>query len=443
MFETNGSKPENHLNHDGKYWNTFAPAEQLKPHFHCSSNDEEFYLEIEGTGDVRIFGCWEAFITLKEGRWYEASVTASISGLDNPKSSLLAVAAGHYLDAENLSDGRIELKQYFFYNGDEQYKNKFSVYLRAAKSGKVRWENPVVREAAAPKKRSARIAAVRFPKVEDEKSQTLESLRDRIRLYLEEAGKIHPDLVLLTEFAPIAGVNMDTIEKYEKLAEDFHGDLNRFYYDAAEEVPNGPTCHILSEEARKYGMYVVAGLPEKRGDYVYNTAVIFGRDGSFAGQYDKTHLTFGELMQGISCGEQYPVFDLDFGRVAINICYDEWFPEVARYYAHKGAELLLLPVAGGKPITWRTRALDNNLYFVSSSDNPQSMIIDSSGVILAETHQGGFVYADLDMERRKVNYYGDRTLVYGMPGTAAQMVNTLDDYLLEELARIYKGEKEI
>jgi predicted amidohydrolase len=173
-------------------------------------------------------------------------------------------------------------------------------------------------------------------------------------------------------------------------------------------------------------MYVCAGNIERRGSHLFNTAVLFDRRGRLVGQYDKTHLTIGELQDGFSCGSEYPVFDLDFGRVGIHICYDEWFPEVARLYAHRGAEVLFLPVAGGKPITWRTRALDNGMHFVSASITPPSMIIESSGVILAQTHDDGVVYADLNLERRAVNWYRDPTLSYGMPCVVPEMRNVAD-----------------
>ena len=127
---------------------------------------------------------------------------------------------------------------------------------------------------------------------------------------------------------------------------------------------------------------------------------------------------------------------LIFRRVGIHICYDEWFPEVARYYAHRGIQILLLPVAGGKPITWRTRAIDNGIYFVSSSINPPSMIIGSSGEILAMTHTDGIVFADLDLDYRETNWYRDPTLVSGMPCIVRQMRNTINNGLLKDIYNI-------
>ncbi len=227
------------------------------------------------------------------------------------------------------------------------------------------------------------------------------------------------------EYSPIIGV-----------ARDVYGS----YWEVAEAVPGGPTGALLSKKARQHRMYVLAGVIERRGDYLFNTAVLFDREGRFLGQYDKTHPTFGELQQGFSCGSAYPLFDLDFGRIAIHICYDEFFPEVARSFAHQGAEILFLPVAGGKPITWRTRALDNGLYFVAASITPPSMIIGLIGAILAETADDGIAFADLNLDVRAVNGYGDATLSYGMPCIAPQMRNRLDDTLLETLFNAMRAE---
>ena len=262
----------------------------------------------------------------------------------------------------------------------------------------------------------ARVATIRFGSPAT--PLTLESQRARIAAKLDAAGAMRADITALPEYGPTVGVAVGAYGSY---------------WEAAETVPHGPTCALLSERARRYRMYVLAGVLERRGKYLFNTAVLFDREGRFAGQYDKTHLTFGELQQGFSCGSSYPLFDLDFGRIAIHICYDEWFPEVARSFAHQGAEILFLPVAGGKPITWRTRALDNGLYFVSASITPPSMIIDSSGAILAETHDDGLAVADLNLDARAVNWYGDATLSYGMPCIAPQMRNRLDDSLLDTL----------
>lgn len=236
------------------------------------------------------------------------------------------------------------IRQVFKYNSKEE-GNKVELYLRCTETGSVEWYEPYIVKIEPPKHRVIRAATVRFGNSILTRPLTLEGQRVRIAQKLDEVAALKPDIVVFPEFSPVIGVPRENYRTY--------------FDNVAEGVPDGKLCRILSRAAAKHGMYVIAGIIEKRDKCMFNTAVIFDRKGNFIGQYDKTHLTFGEMKEGFSCGGDYPVFDLDFGRIGIHICYDEWFPEVSRYYAYKGAEILFLPVAGGKPITWRTRALYN------------------------------------------------------------------------------------
>ena len=400
-------------------WSVLSPRPALRP---GSAVEERAggsrALVLSATGDERIFGSWTGRARLRVGQWYVASVLARHQDIDSPRLSILALVAGHLLLPVRERPHECLLAEVFQHR-DAADGERVELYLRATRSGRVTFEEPRVLEVEEPAWRMARVATVRFGKSPPDLS--VPGQRARIASKLATAGALKPDLVLLPEFSPIVGVAEKAYRSYEHVA---------------ESVPGGPLCRILSAAARRHGMYVCAGILEKRGRHIYNTALIFDRRGEFVGQYDKTHLTIGELQGGISCGDGYPTFDLDFGRVAVHICYDEWFPEVARLYARKGAELLLLPVAGGKPITWRTRALDNGMHFVSASINPPSMVIESSGVILAETHDDGVACADLNLERRETNWYRDPTLSYGMPCAVPEMRNALNERLEEEEGRL-------
>jgi predicted amidohydrolase len=355
---------------------------------------------------------------LLEGEgWYEASVEARVDGIAAPRHSVFAQVAQHFLVPEARSGDWITLRRRFRHEAAER-DALFELYLRSTRAGSVAFRCPRVSRISPPKRRVVRVATARFG---SPGTSTMEGQRGRIADILDRAGAQRPDIALLPEYSPVIGV-----------PEASYGN----HYDAAEEVPGGPVCSLLAAKAAAHSMYVIAGVLERRGGYLYNTAVLFDRGGRFVGQYDKTHPTIGEALEGFSSGSLYPVFDLDFGRIAIHICYDEWFPEVSRLFAHKGAEILFLPVAGGKPITWRTRALDNGLYFVSASIDPPSMIIDSSGSIIAQTNSSGVVAADLDLDRREVNWYRDPTVSFGMPCIMPEMRNVLDDRLTEEMARL-------
>ena len=107
---------------------------------------------------------------------------------------------------------------------------------------------------------------------------------------------------------------------------------------------------------------------------------------------------------GITPGSEYPVFDTDFGRVGMMICWDNWYPEPARIMRLKGAEILLLPIAGdGTPgghwdIISRARAIDNAVFLVASATHrgTGSRIVDPNGQVLAETDEG-LAAAEIDL----------------------------------------------
>ena len=402
-------------------WSFSSPRPEIAPHHELKrDNGKVVSLVLRGVGNAHAFGCWRGSAKLTLGKWYLASVRARVNRVTYPALSILASVAKHFLVLKKQDRKEILLDQ-IFKHGTESDGNDVELYLRTCETGQVEWFDPCVVEIPEPRHRMARVATVRFG---DAASLTLEQQRLRIIEKADQAGALKPDIVAFPETTPMVGLPYDGSAA--------------FYSSVAETVPDGPTCRILSDSAKRHSMYVMAGLIERRGKCLFNTAVLFDREGNLVGQYDKTHVTFGELCGGISCGSDYPVFDLDCGRIGIHICYDEWFPEVARYYAYKGAEILFLLVAGGKPITWRTRALDNGIYFVSSSITPPSMIIDSSGEITAQTHGDGIACADLNLDYRRTNVYGDPTLAYGMPCIIPQMRNVLDNSLLDDLQKVMK-----
>ena len=130
---------------------------------------------------------------------------------------------------------------------------------------------------------------------------------------------------------------------------------------SGESIP-GPTTERLVL-ARQLHSYVVAGLYEKEGVVLYNTAVLLGRDGKLVGKYRKTHLPREEWEAGITPGNDYPVFDTDFGKVGLMICWDVQFPEPCRAMGAKGADLVLLPIWGGNETLAKARAIENHLFW--------------------------------------------------------------------------------
>ena len=122
--------------------------------------------------------------------------------------------------------------------------------------------------------------------------------------------------------------------------------------------------------ARKYHAYIVPWDYEYSGGKVYNSSYILDRNGTEVGRYRKVHLTRTEQERGITGGDGFPVFDLDFGKVGIMICWDNYFPESARCLGNRGAELILYPLYGDTlvpqwEIKLRARAVDSSVFIAS------------------------------------------------------------------------------
>jgi predicted amidohydrolase len=252
--------------------------------------------------------------------------------------------------------------------------------------GTVWWDDISVEEAPTPGPRRVRVATVYD---EPPYRSTPEQNRKFYAGRIADAGKLGVDLLCLGE-----GITLVS--------------TGRQYVDVAEPVP-GPTSQILGEAARKSKLYVVAGIYEREGPLIYNTALLIDRDGNVAGKYRKTHLPETEVNGGLTPGSAYPVFRTDFGTVGLEICYDYAFPEVTRSLAVQGAEIVLLPIWGDlreHQSTWdvvaRARAIDNAVYLVASIySNRRSLIINPNGRILADTGGSqGLVTADIDLNAR-------------------------------------------
>ncbi len=112
--------------------------------------------------------------------------------------------------------------------------------------------------------------------------------------------------------------------------------------EAGEPVPDGPSCKAWMNAAAENDVMIVAGIAERVGDVLYNSAAIVGPDGCL-GTYRKNHL-WGIEKQFFESGDLgVPVFEIEGGRFACAICYDMWFSEIYRMAAISGADLLCVP----------------------------------------------------------------------------------------------------
>ncbi|MCW1838727.1 nitrilase family protein [Prosthecomicrobium hirschii] len=110
----------------------------------------------------------------------------------------------------------------------------------------------------------------------------------------------------------------------------------------AEAVPDGPSSRRWMEVAAARNLYIVAGITERDGQSLYNSAVVIGPSGHI-GTYRKMHL-WGQENLFFEPGDRgFPVFATPIGRIGVAICYDGWFPETFRLQALQGADIVCVP----------------------------------------------------------------------------------------------------
>ena len=208
-------------------------------------------------------------------------------------------------------------------------------------------------------------------------------------------------------------------------------------FDLAEPVP-GPTTQALGKIAEEKQVVVIAPIFERRAAGVYhNSAAIIDANGELAGIYRKMHIpddpAYYEKFYFTPGDLGFRAFDTRVGRIAILICWDQWYPEAARLAALQGASVLFYPTAigwhphekaqhgGAQRDAWRTiqrsHAIANGVYVAAANRvgfkkpaDPQgaglefwgtSFVSDPFGVVLKEasTDREELVLAEVDLER--------------------------------------------
>ena len=194
-------------------------------------------------------------------------------------------------------------------------------------------------------------------------------------------------------------------------------DDTRYDFAQAAEPLDGPLMKRFCALSGKYGAYIVAGLYTRQNGRVYNSAVLFGPEGTIEGIHNKVHLPAGEEI-GVTPGDRFRVFDTPYGKIGMLVCWDLQYPEAARELALQGADLICCPTWGCEMKYVPCRAYENSVTLAVAMGLPAgaplwagcdpSCVVDNMGDVaaLAGREQEGVVTAEIDVRREPAPQYG-------------------------------------
>jgi predicted amidohydrolase len=400
-----GASAEELIPADGSCWKPFAPRTQNAPVGELRKGDDGYVLTSASGGKRHVYGGWRCRIEgIEPGGYYRLRARfmprdfEDRAGWQESLGALIrwrgdfggAVAPAYVWDARKLKDAGAGYEFDRVLQAPAKTDSvDLELVLQWTAAGKVDWQAISFEPAAAPVPRKVRVATVWLRPTN---SPNGAASVQRFAEYIDSvAPQHHPDVIVLGEMINRVGASGRP---------DAH----------AEAIP-GPTTEQLAQRARRYRSWIAFSIVERDGPDLFNTAVLLDRDGRIAGTYRKVQLPFEELSLGIAPGDSFPVFATDFGTVGMMICHDASFPEAARELALKGAEMILMPIWGGRETLVRARAVETGTYVVTSGYNYPSEIISPIGEILAAAplDQGPAVaVAEIDLAKPfPQDYIGD------------------------------------
>jgi len=398
-------------------WSPTAPRKEIRPDFAFAPTGGHAHQPvwtIQADQREGLDGYWTRRLPVDGGKWYRFQAYRRLAHVASARRSavvriLWRDAQGRqvpvdrlvvdfyrgggisYAQAEYPRDGVADDDGWTLVEGIYRVPPKagqaiIEMHLRWAPGGRADWSDVQLVESPPARPRKVRLATIHF------RPTGGKTPAGNCRLFaplIAQAAARKADLVVLPETLTFYGTRLS-------------------YVEAAEPIP-GPSTEYFGKLAAAHNLYLVVGLLERDQHLVYNTAVLIGPDGKVVGKYRKVCLPRGEIEGGITPGHDYPVFATRFGKVGMMICYDGFFPEVARELSNHGAEVIAWPVWGCNPLLAQARAAENHVYLVSSTytDASQhwirSAIYDHTGTARAAADKWGeVVVVEVDLNEPTV-----------------------------------------
>jgi predicted amidohydrolase len=388
-------------------------------------------LWMESNGSEGCYGGWELRfpVEAREGDQFFFELAAETAGLARGVDALVAEAFWHdaagaqvdwdpvffagtagpdVLEVGDVSGGRLYARHAVRLRcpaGATELRVRCGI--RWSPAGRVRWHGWRLRPVPAAPARRLRLGVA---STKPGRWVDLWTNRDHYVAQCRRAGEAGLGLVCLPEL-------ILTLGRTEKTPEDVH--------HAALPVP-GAWLEPFQDAARRYRMGICFSTYERAGEHgevVYNTAVLLGQGGDLIGKYRKVHLALAEARNGITAGHEFPVFDFHGIGVGMLICMDSSPAESTRILARRGAEIMLMPIAGDfRANDWKQRgergyqfdedrwrliqrvhAIDNHLFTAVARNNTQGSNVTAPwGEILAyDGGREGVIWADVNVDDRR------------------------------------------
>ncbi len=391
------------LQFDG--WRPFAHRDETRPDFEIRRKGGPHGrggLVIRHDDREHLDGAWMKTFEVAGDCHYRITAHSRTSSVTNARAHTYVELLFHDANGGLVQDKQIGVKSRPFYppaaHADHSGWTKFTgiyrapadatyatikLHLRWEPGGSAEWGDISLIKTGPRPPRKVRLAVANY---RPRGGKTARDNLVQLRPHVARAAELNADLVVLGECITSVGTSLSAA-------------------NVAEPIP-GPSTDYLGRLAKEHELYIVTSLNERAGHLIYNSAVLLSPEGKLVGKYRKVCLARGGYRKGIAPGQEFGVFDTDIGRIGMMICFDVHMPEVARGLAANGAEIIAMPIMGGHPALAAARAIENQIYLVTSTysisdDWMQSGVWDLGGELLVRaTESDSVVVAEVDLSEQ-------------------------------------------
>lgn len=363
-------------------WTQWCPRKEQSPEFFSSSDQ----LKISMGNQSHLYGKFLSEDILVKSPTLIFNASFSCKHVENEEKCIFAMLS--FYDSKRVPLERDYMDIVISPAGKNLYRKLavpenamyvvIEIGMRWSAKGVVEFNHISLEEAESESRGMVKIATTYQVQQDNPEANLQEMIKT-----IEKVGAENTDVILLSELA------------YEGYCDE--------PIKLAQPIP-GTLTDKMGEYAKKYQTYVIFSMIELDDGIIYNTAVIIGRDGKVCGKYRKIHLPLNEAEMGVTPGDAHHVFDLDFGKIGIIICYDQYFPENSRTLALMGAEIIFNPTQGEDEVVQRAIARTNGVHVVVSGFHSaeHSRIINPLGEVthFIDNQEARYTMKQIDLNKR-------------------------------------------